>query len=81
MHSLPEISGKSPNHLHSVIPYRNTLVEMHDADGIDAVCSAEYSQNGTLLYFAPNSTVTDLDGTEYGLHRGYFQIMLMEWLI
>ena len=36
---------------------------MQDADGIDAVCSAEYSQNGTLLYFAPNSTVTDLDGT------------------
>ena len=36
---------------------------MQDADGIDAVCSAVYSQNGTLLYFAPNSTVTDLDGT------------------
>ena len=62
MHSPPEISV---NHQTAFTQSSliEILVEMQDADGIDAVCSAEYSQNGTLLYFAPNSTVTDLDGT------------------
>lgn len=62
MHSPPEISV---NHQTTFTQSSliEILVEMQDADGIDAVCSAEYSQNGTLLYFAPNSTVTDLDGT------------------
>jgi hypothetical protein len=39
------------------------LVEMNDADGIDASCGINYMQDGLVIYSPPNSVVSDLDGT------------------
>ena len=39
------------------------LVEMNDADGIDATCGINYLQNDIVIYNRPDSAVSDLDGT------------------
>mgnify|MGYP001235975381 FL=1 len=39
------------------------LVEMSDADGIDATCGINYLQDGLVIYNRTNSDVADLDGT------------------
>ena len=39
------------------------LVEMNDADGIDASCGISYLQNDVVIYNRPDSVVSDLDGT------------------
>ena len=41
------------------------LVEMEDADGIDATCGINYFQNGTEVYSRTDSEVADLDGSGF----------------
>ena len=62
MHSPPKITVNHPQNV-SHASLIEVLVEMEDADGIDATCNAHYTQNGTVVYFVQNSSVTDLDGT------------------
>ena len=62
MHSPPEINVDHPQNV-SRTSLIEILVEMNDADGIDATCSADYFQNSSTLHSVENSTVIDLDGT------------------
>ena len=64
MHSPPEITVDQPQNV-SHASLIEILLEMQDADGIDATCTATYYQNNTIMYYVPNSTVTDLDGTGF----------------
>jgi len=41
------------------------LVEMEDADGIDATCGINYFQNGIEVYSRTDSEVADLDGSGF----------------
>ena len=62
MHSPPVIEV---THAANISHYSllEILVEMEDADGIDADCGVNYLQNGTIIYSRPDSAVTDYDGT------------------
>ena len=62
LHSPPSISVNHPSSLSNSGLFE-LLVEMNDADGIDASCSISYSQNDTQVYSRDKSAVTDLDGT------------------
>ena len=62
LHSPPSISVNHPSSLPNSGLFE-LLVEMNDADGIDASCSISYSQNNTQVYSRDKSVVTDLDGT------------------
>ena len=62
MHSPPTIEVNHPlNASHESL--LEILVEMEDADGIDATCGIQYSQNNTEVYSRPDSDVNDFDGT------------------
>ena len=62
MHSPPTIEVNHPlNASHESL--LEILVEMEDADGIDATCGIHYSQNNTEVYSRPDSDVNDFDGT------------------
>ena len=62
MHSPPAIEVE---HAANISHYSllEILVEMEDADGIDADCGVNYLQNGTTIYSRPDSVVTDYEGT------------------
>ena len=62
MHSPPSIEVSHPiNASHEAL--LEILVEMEDADGIDATCSIDYSLNDTVVYSRADSEVSDFDGT------------------
>ena len=64
LHSPPVITVDHPlNISHSGL--LEILVEMNDADGIDAVCMADYYQNGNLIYSVLESNVMDLDDSGF----------------
>ena len=61
MHSPPVIEvSHATNITHSSL--LELLVEMEDADGIDATCGVSYSQNQSEIYSQPESIVTDFEG-------------------
>jgi len=62
IHSPPEIEVTHAMNISHTSPLE-ILVEMEDADGIDATCSATYSKNGTSLFSQPESIVADFDGS------------------
>jgi hypothetical protein len=62
MHSPPEIQVNHEQNI-SYESLFEILVEMSDADGIDASCGINYLQDGLVIYDLPNSEVSDLDGT------------------
>ena len=61
MHSPPVIEVA---HAANISHYSllEILVEMEDADGIDADCGVNYLQNGSNLYSRPDSAVTNYEG-------------------
>ncbi len=62
MHSPPVIEvTHAANISHASL--LEILVEMEDADGIDATCSIAYSKNGTEMFSRPDSIVADFDGS------------------
>jgi hypothetical protein len=62
MHSPPVIEvTHAANISHASL--LEILVEMEDADGIDATCSVAYSKNGTEMFSRPDSIVADFDGS------------------
>ena len=61
LHSPPEITVTHPSNL-SHASLLEILVEMDDADGIDATCLVNYQVNGSIIYTTPESVVSDLDG-------------------
>ena len=64
LHSPPTISVEHRNNVsHSGL--LEILVEMNDADGIDAVCMADYYQNGNVIYSIQASEVIDLDDSGF----------------
>ena len=64
LHSPPEILVEHPDNT-SHASLLEILVEMNDADGIDANCVASYVQREQVLYSTLDSAVTDLDGTGF----------------
>ncbi|MAH91168.1 MAG: hypothetical protein CMA11_05310 [Euryarchaeota archaeon] len=62
LHSPPEIEVSHQTNLSHETLFE-ILIEMDDADGIDADCAVDYLQNNTTIYSKENSAVTDLDGT------------------
>ena len=64
LHSPPEITVEHPSNLEHA-SLLEILVEMNDADGIDATCKADYLQDLQVVYSALESEVTDLDGTGF----------------
>ena len=64
LHSPPEITVSHPvNVSHGSLV--ELLVEMEDADGIDATCSVNYLSNNSVIYTSPATSVSDLDGTGF----------------
>ena len=64
LHSPPKITVEhSDNISHSGL--LEILVEMNDADGIDAVCQVDYYQGEETIYSIMASEVTDLEGTGF----------------
>ena len=61
LHSPPEITVSHPSNL-SHASLLEIMVEMDDADGIDATCLVNYQVNGSIIYTTPESVVSDLDG-------------------
>ena len=61
LHSPPEIEVSHPANI-SHESLLEVLLEMNDADGIDANCGIDYLQNGNVIYTRSESAVTDLDG-------------------
>ena len=61
MHSPPEIVVTHDQNISHESLFE-VLVEMNDADGIDASCGINYRQDGFVIYSPPNSVVSDLDG-------------------
>ena len=51
---------------------------MNDADGIDAVCMADYYQNGNVIYSIQASEVIDLDDSVSGQIHGYYLVLSVE---
>ena len=64
LHSPPEIQVSHPTNV-SHASLLEILLEMEDADGIDADCAIGYLQGGEVIYSKPDSAVTDLDGTGF----------------
>ena len=64
LHSPPEISVEHPSKMAHTSLFE-ILVEMDDADGIDAKCMAEYILGQEVIYSIPESDVADLDGTGF----------------
>ena len=64
LHSPPEIQVSHPANV-SHASLLEILLEMEDADGIDADCAIGYLQGGEVIYSKPDSAVTDLDGTGF----------------
>ena len=62
MHSPPQIQVNHDENI-SYSSLFEVLVEMSDADGIDATCGINYLQDGLVIYNRTNSEVADLDGT------------------
>ena len=62
LHSPPEIEVSHPTNVsHSSL--LEILLEMDDADGIDANCAIDYLQNEVIIYAKSDSAVSDLDDT------------------
>ncbi|GIR00629.1 MAG: hypothetical protein CM15mP9_3320 [Methanobacteriota archaeon] len=64
LHSPPEINVDHPDNI-SNAGLLEILVEMSDADGIDAVCMADYYQDGNVIYSVLPSEVMDLDDSGF----------------
>ncbi len=64
LHSPPEITVSHPSNV-SHGSLLDILVEMEDADGIDATCYVDYLSNKSAIYTSPESSVSDLDGTGF----------------
>ena len=64
LHSPPEITVTHPSNLTSA-SVLEVLVEMFDADGIDATCFVNYQNAGNTIYSTGDTAVTDLDGTGF----------------
>ena len=64
LHSPPQIQVSHPTNV-SHASLLEILLEMEDADGIDAVCGIEYLQDTEVIYSKAESAVTDLDGTGF----------------
>ena len=64
LHSPPIITVDHPDNI-SNAGLLEILVEMNDADGIDAVCMADYYQDGNVIYSVPASGVMDLDDSGF----------------
>ena len=64
LHSPPVITVDHPDNI-SNAGLLEILVEMNDADGIDAVCMADYYQDGNVIYSVPASEVVDLDDSGF----------------
>jgi len=62
MHSPPEILVVHEQNISHGSVFE-VLVEMSDADGIDASCGINYLQDGLVINGRQNSQVSDLDGT------------------
>ena len=64
LHSPPVITVDHPDNI-SNAGLLEILVEMNDADGIDAICMADYYQDGNVIYSVPASEVMDLDDSGF----------------
>ena len=64
LHSPPVITVDHPDNI-SNSGLLEILVEMNDADGIDAVCMADYYQDRNVIYSVPASEVMDLDDSGF----------------
>ena len=64
LHSPPQIQVTHPTNV-SHASLLEILLEMEDADGIDAECRIEYLQDEEVIYSKSESAVTDLDGTGF----------------
>ena len=64
LHSPPIINVNHPFNI-SNAGLLEILVEMSDADGIDAVCMADYYQDGNVIYSVLPSEVMDLDDSGF----------------
>ena len=64
LHSPPVITVEHPDNI-SNAGLLEILVEMNDADGIDAVCMADYYQDGNEIYSVTASEVMDLDDSGF----------------
>ena len=64
LHSPPIINVNHPVNI-SNAGLLEILVEMSDADGIDAVCMADYYQDGNVIYSVLPSEVMDLDDSGF----------------
>ncbi len=62
MHSPPVIEVSHPTNI-SHYSLFEILVEMEDADGIDANCDVNYSQSGIIINSRAGSAVADFEGT------------------
>ena len=64
LHSPPTITVSHPANLSHASPLE-ILVEMDDADGIDAECFVNYLKSNSIIYSAPKTRVLDLDGVGF----------------
>ena len=64
LHSPPQIQVSHPANV-SHASLLDILLEMEDADGIDAECGIDYLQDDEEIYSKEESPVTDLDGTGF----------------
>ena len=64
LHSPPVIAVEHPSNI-SNAGLLEILVEMNDADGIDAVCMADYYQDNSLIYSVPTREVIDLEDSGF----------------
>ncbi len=62
MHSPPVIEVTHPSNV-SYYSLLKIMVEMEDADGIDANCGVNYSQEGVVINSREASSVADFEGT------------------